>query len=108
MADIMKDVVSSGTGTRARVYGTQAGGKTGTTSNSYDVWFDGFTPELTASLWIGNDYNIMLTGMSEWATGLWGKIMNQIPEANDGSYKDRPDDVQYIGGEYYVDGTYGY
>ena len=108
MADIMKDVVSSGTGTRARVYGTQAGGKTGTTSTSYDVWFDGFTPELTASLWIGNDYNIMLTGMSEWATGLWGKIMNQIPEANDGSYKDRPDDVQYIGGEYYVDGTYGY
>ena len=105
MVDMMQDVVSGGTGTAARVYGTQAGGKTGTTSSQYDIWFDGFTPKYSASLWIGNDMNMSLTSMSEYASRLWGKIMNRVPNANDGDYPKQPDDVVRIGGEYYVKGT---
>lgn len=108
MADLMKGVVSGGTGTAANVYGTRAGGKTGTTSNQYDIWFDGFTPKYSAALWIGNDINISLTSMSGYAAALWGKIMNQIPSAKTGSYKAQPHSVQYIGGEYYAKGTYSY
>ncbi len=106
MADMMKGVVTGGTGTAAYVYGTQAGGKTGTTSDQYDIWFDGFTPKYSAALWIGNDVNISLTSMSGYAAALWGKIMNQVPNASSGEYKDRPDNVEYIYGEYYVEGTY--
>ena len=106
MADMMKGVVSGGTGTAAYVSGVAAGGKTGTTSSQYDIWFDGFTPNLSASLWIGNDVNISLTSMSGYAAALWGNIMNQIPEAKTGSYPEMPDNVEQRNGEYYADGTY--
>ena len=105
MADIMKDVVSSGTGTGARVYGVETGGKTGTTSSQYDIWFDGFTPKYSASLWIGNDMNMSLTSMSEYAARLWGNVMNDIPGSSSGNYKKRPKGVVVYGGEYYVEGT---
>ena len=105
MQDMMQDVVSNGTATGARVYGTRAGGKTGTTSSQYDIWFDGFTPKYSASLWIGNDMNMPLTSMSEYASRLWGRIMNNIPSANDGDYKKKPDGVVTYRGEYYVKGT---
>lgn len=108
MTNLLKGVVSGGTGTAAAVTGTQAGGKTGTTSNQYDIWFDGFTQNYTGALWIGNDINISLTSMSGYAASLWGKIMNQLPEAVKGSYKGMPGDVQYVNGEYYVKGTYSY
>ena len=106
MADMMKGVVSGGTGTAAALSNVAAGGKTGTTSDQYDIWFDGFTPKYSASLWIGNDVNISLTSMSGYAAALWGNIMNQIPKANKGKYKKMPDNVSYNYGEYYVDGTY--
>ncbi len=34
--------------------GRPAAGKTGTTDNNYDVWFDGYTPELAAAVWVGD------------------------------------------------------
>ena len=105
MRDMMQDVVTNGTATGARVSGTQVGGKTGTTSSQYDIWFDGFTPKYSASLWIGNDMNMPLTSMSEYASRLWGRIMNDVPGASDGKYKDKPKDVVSYGGEYYVKGT---
>jgi penicillin-binding protein 1A len=49
---ILKMNVESGTGTRANI-GCPAGGKTGTTDNFNDAWFDGFTPHLTAAVWVG-------------------------------------------------------
>ena len=63
MTDLLKGVVSGGTGTAAAISGTTVAGKTGTTSSEYDIWFDGFTPSYTASLWIGNDVNIQLSSM---------------------------------------------
>lgn len=56
MTDIMRGVIDKpgATANRARLSGgRQAAGKTGTTNDGTDIWFTGFTPELTASIWVG-------------------------------------------------------
>ncbi len=50
--DILKGVISAGTGTAARL-GRPAAGKTGTTQQYRDAWFCGYTPDLVASVWVG-------------------------------------------------------
>lgn len=105
MTDMLKSVVSQGIGSPAGISGVQAGGKTGTTSSEFDIWFDGFTPSYAAALWIGIDVNMQLTSMSGPAAALWGKIMNQIPKAKKGHYKSQPSDVTHVNGEYYTKGT---
>ena len=105
MTDMLKSVIAQGIAGPAAVSGTQAGGKTGTTNDKYDIWFDGFTAKYAASLWIGTDVNIKLSSMSEMAARLWGKIMNQIPAAKTGKYNAAPDNVIRIGNEYYTKGT---
>ena len=47
-------VVQYGTGTAAELYNRPVAGKTGTTTNNVDAWFNGFTPQLEASVWMGN------------------------------------------------------
>jgi len=107
MRDLLHGVVSGGTGTSAAISGVSVGGKTGTTDNEFDIWFDGFTPSYSASLWIGNDQNFELNSMSGPAAALWGRIMDQIDGAKEGSYKGAPSNVVYSGGEYYISGTKG-
>src|SRR6185437_12233715 len=48
-------VVTSGTGTAARLADREAAGKTGTTQDYRDAWFVGFTTDYVAGVWIGND-----------------------------------------------------
>ncbi len=65
MTDILRTVVERprsggwlenwGTGEGAKVQGWPTAGKTGTTEEQQDVWFVGFTPRLTAAVWIGYD-----------------------------------------------------
>ena len=56
MTDMMADVIKRGTGVRARSLGrTDIAGKTGTTNEAKDTWFNGFTPELVATVWVGYD-----------------------------------------------------
>ena len=49
----MEANVQGGTGTRAQLSGCPAAGKTGTTSNFTDAWFDGFTTSLNTAVWVG-------------------------------------------------------
>lgn len=107
MADMLKSVVTQGIGYPAAISGVQSGGKTGTTDEQKDIWFDGFTPSYSASLWIGVDQNCAGSEMSGPAAALWGKIMNQIDGAKQGSYKSAPSNVIYSGGEYFISGTQG-
>ena len=63
--DILKDVVKKGTGRNAKVKGIEIAGKTGTTNNFIDAWFDGFTPDTQTLIWFGNDDSSSLgKGMS--------------------------------------------
>jgi membrane peptidoglycan carboxypeptidase len=49
---VLEEVISHGTGTAADP-GRPAAGKTGTTSSLADAWFDGYTPDLAAAVWVG-------------------------------------------------------
>ncbi len=54
MVEAMQGPIESGTATRARLNDRRpAAGKTGTTNESVDAWFTGYTPQLTASVWVG-------------------------------------------------------
>src|SRR5699024_7432896 len=56
MADILHSVIRKGTGVRARTLGrNDLSGKTGTTNQNTDAWFDGFGPRLVTSTWVGYD-----------------------------------------------------
>jgi len=55
VTDMMRGVVESGTAREARKLGRPAAGKTGTTNESMDAWFVGFTPDLLVGVWVGFD-----------------------------------------------------
>ena len=95
LTDAMHGVVTgSGTGTKANVKGMYVAGKTGTTSNGYDIWFAGYTPYLTAAIWSGYDENIKLSNTSYHLT-IWKNIMTRIHETKGYEYAEftRPDSV---------------
>src|SRR5215469_1177546 len=48
-------VVAGGTGGSASLHGREAAGKTGTTQDSHDAWFVGFTTDYVGAAWVGND-----------------------------------------------------
>ena len=56
MNSILQDVVLRGTGRRARVLGRKdLAGKTGTTNDQRDAWFNGYNPDLVTTVWTGFD-----------------------------------------------------
>lgn len=55
MTAMLEDVVNFGTGVRARALGRPSAGKTGTTNDFTDAWYIGFTPQITAGVWVGFD-----------------------------------------------------
>jgi len=55
MNRLMRAVVESGTGRRARLEGRDVGGKTGTTNDFRDAWFVGYVPDLVTGVWVGDD-----------------------------------------------------
>lgn len=82
LTDAMVDVVTTGTGTRCKFSNTMAiAGKTGTSSDYWDLWFAGFTPYYTGSIWTGYDNNVSLN-KEEQGVGktLWRNIMQRIHE----------------------------
>ncbi len=50
----LRAVVQYGTGTAANLPGREVAGKTGTTEQNTDAWFNGFTPQLATSIWMGD------------------------------------------------------
>lgn len=53
MVDVMQQVVTDGTGTRAQLHDWDAAGKTGTTTGNADAWFIGYVPVMSTAVWMG-------------------------------------------------------
>lgn len=87
LTSAMQDVVTEGTGKLCQVPGMTVAGKTGTTSDDNDIWFSGYTPYLTATVWSGFDNNQKLPNTSYHET-LWSKIVSRIDETK--GYTDDP------------------
>jgi penicillin-binding protein 1A len=88
--DIMREVITRGTGVRALALGRRdLRGKTGTTNGSVDTWFNGFNDNLVASVWVGTDDNRPLGEGEEGArtaVPIWVEYMREalkgVPENN--------------------------
>lgn len=91
MVQMMEGVVNGGTGSRLRFRFGLSGemaGKTGTTNDYVDGWYIGYTPQLLAGAWVGNDneflhFNSMALGQgANMALPIWGYFFQQV-------YKDK-------------------
>ncbi len=79
---MMSQVIERGTGTRARLPGRPAAGKTGTTQLARDAWFIGFTADYVAGVWMGYDDNTPLTGVTGGGlpAEIWKETMLRVHE----------------------------
>jgi penicillin-binding protein 1A len=65
MTAMLEEVIQFGTGIQAKSMGRPAAGKTGTTQDYTDAWFIGFTPQITAGVWVGFDDKQISLGKKE-------------------------------------------
>ncbi|MDA2935424.1 PBP1A family penicillin-binding protein, partial [Acidobacteria bacterium AH-259-D05] len=83
MIYLLRSVVERGTARRARALGRPLGGKTGTTNDSTDSWFVGFTPQITAGVWAGYDEKKSLGEKvygATFALPIWLDFMQEITQ----------------------------
>jgi len=83
MVDMMKDVVSRGSGTAIRRAGftLPTAGKTGTTSDYSDVWYVGYTSDLVAGVWMGFDRRRRIKDNAQGgqlAAPAWAAFMREV------------------------------
>jgi 1A family penicillin-binding protein len=105
LLDMMRGVVEEGTGRVIRRMGFRhpAGGKTGTTNDYKDAWFDGFTKDLSVSVWVGYDSNDSmidrngrgLTGGSA-AAPIWGYFMKKGLQGKSPANFPVPEGIRFV------------
>lgn len=83
LISILIDVVDKGTGKNAKLKDRVVAGKTGTSDEMRDIWFTGFTPDMVAAVWMGNDANKPMHGVfssncakawHDFAVGYYNKV----------------------------------
>lgn len=111
--DVMKGVITSGTGKAASLSNGQvAAGKTGTTDDYKDSWFCGFTPQYSVAIWYGDrsDYSKAKT-VSGSCAGVFSKFMNKVLSGQPKEKFFEHGDPVYIEGftdeTYHIGGWYG-
>jgi penicillin-binding protein 1A len=78
VTDILKGVITEGTGAGYTDFGCPAAGKTGTTEGESDAWFVGYTPRLSTAVWVGHPLSRDLTGYGGPTAGpIWRSYMEQ-------------------------------
>src|SRR6476660_3588093 len=65
MTAMLEEVIQFGTGIEAKALKRPAAGKTGTTQDYTDAWFVGFTPQITAGVWVGFEDKQISLGKKE-------------------------------------------
>jgi penicillin-binding protein 1A len=97
MTDMMADVIKHGTGVRALALNrADIAGKTGTTNKSVDTWFNGFTPHLVATVWVGFDQERPLGGSEEGsrtALPIWIHFMREALKGVPQEKRPMPDGI---------------
>ena len=96
MTSMLADVIDSGTAWKARQLGFRlpAAGKTGTTNDYRDAWFVGYTPTLTAGVWVGYDVPKQILPGSAYAADvavpLWARFMTPATAGDEPEYFKAP------------------
>lgn len=97
MDDMMADVIRRGTGRRANVLNrSDIAGKTGTTNDAKDAWFNGFSRDLVATVWIGYDQERSLGPGEEGsrtAVPVWVHFMREALKSVPQRTRPRPEGV---------------
>ena len=77
---MMEQVIQNGTGGRAKLGNRPVAGKTGTTSSYRDAWFIGFTGQYVTGVWLGNDDNKPMKGVTGGGlpAEIWQAVMAEI------------------------------
>ncbi|SFA98186.1 penicillin-binding protein 1A [Acetitomaculum ruminis DSM 5522] len=88
----MESVINEGTGTTAKFAGMPIAGKTGTTTDSVDLWLCAYTPYYTCSVWGGYDDNTTLKNQT-YHMVIWNKIMQQLHSGLENKDFDRPEGI---------------
>jgi penicillin-binding protein 1A len=96
MIACLKRVVRYGTGKSANVPGIPCAGKTGTTTNFRDGWFMGFTPKISAAVYVGadsseTDLSFVQNYGSTYSAVIWKEFIRRIPHQNVKDWQE-PDD----------------
>ena len=81
MTSMLKMVVKHGTGMAANI-GKPCAGKTGTTDDYKDAWFVGYTPSVVTGVWVGNDDNSKMGGLTGGTVPaiIWRNVMKVATE----------------------------
>lgn len=82
-----------GTATAASVSKMDVAGKTGTTNESKEVWFCGFTPYYTGAVWYGYDTADASAGGSGTPTRIWAAVMRKIHSGLESKKFEKPDSL---------------
>jgi len=96
LTEALQAVVTSGTGTAAKLSNMPTAGKTGTTTSYKDLWFVGYTPYYTAGIWLGYDNNLRInyrTSNTKQQQYIWKNIMTQIHENLERKEFEMPDSI---------------
>ena len=80
LTDMMQDVITGGTGGSAALNGMTVAGKTGTTNDTKDLTFYGYTPYYTAGIWMGYDNSKIMKVPGDAHLKIWRNVMNRVHE----------------------------
>ncbi|MEB3103873.1 transglycosylase domain-containing protein [Ferviditalea candida] len=96
ITDMLRTVITSGTATdlmsKFKYYGKiPISGKTGSTQNDYDAWFEGYTPDVTLGVWVGYDQpSTLVKGKGTLrAKNIWALVMNAVIDKQPDLFKTR-------------------